>query len=285
MDVSAERFQSFKSEDEFNGLSVELLIEVGSYIVVAANLLPGETRRWSRDQAIVGGHLVRLYKLVNALLDQICQHRREITFIVARLAFECIVNLRFLLKFASQQTFDSYIAYSLRQEKRLHNRIHANIKNRKGLRLPVEDRMLASIARVMNASAVNVESLSSSLPKNWGDKNLYERSEAIGLGEAYLGTFGGPSSSVHGNWMDLLEFQLETHHHDGNFSPSFEWRNPRPQIGQTVALLSVEAVRDYFNYVAGGSFQLMEQKFEGLSGRIREAMRAHEEFLIQTGAD
>jgi len=86
---------AFTSEDDFNGLAVELLIEVGSFICIAGNLMPAKTRRGTVNQAVLGGHLVRLYKLINALLDQICQHRREITFIIARLAFECIVNIRF----------------------------------------------------------------------------------------------------------------------------------------------------------------------------------------------
>ena len=59
------------------------------------------------NQAVLGGQLVRLYKLISALLDQICQHRREITFIIARLAFECIVNIRFLIKFGDAATYDS----------------------------------------------------------------------------------------------------------------------------------------------------------------------------------
>src|SRR5437899_902734 len=120
-DVGHERLHSFESEEDFNGLSVELLIEVGSYICVAANLYPRTARRWHRNESVLGGHVVRLYKLISALLDQICQHRREITFIIARLAFECIVNLRYLVKFADDAgVCDSYVAYSLRQEKRLH---------------------------------------------------------------------------------------------------------------------------------------------------------------------
>lgn len=119
-DVSPERVQEFASEEYFNGVTVELLIEVGSYVCVAANLFPGTTRRWNRNQAILGGHLVRLYKLISALLDQICQHRREIAFIIARLTFECIVNLRYLIKFADDPAvFDSYIAYSFAAGKAL----------------------------------------------------------------------------------------------------------------------------------------------------------------------
>lgn len=278
-DVSSARIDSFTSEDEFNGLAVELLIEVGSFICVAGNLLPAKTRRWERDQAILGGHVVRLYKLISALLDQICQRRREITFIIARLAFECIVNIRYLIKFGDAATYDSYIQYSLRQEKRLHDRIRTEIEGRGGQILPVEERMLGSIDKAVTASGLRIEDLSSSRPKNWADKNLYQRAEAVGLGGTYIGTFGGPSSSVHGNWMDMLEFQLETHHGERNFSPSFEWHNPRPQIGQTVAFLAVEAAREYFAFVGEGPIEFIEEKFDDLSNRIREAARAHEAFL------
>src|SRR5712671_4075241 len=84
--------------------------------------------------------------LISALLDQICQHRREITFIIARLAFECIVNLRYLVKFADDAgVCDSYVAYSLRQEKRLHDRINNEIVKNGGARSPVQTRMLNSI--------------------------------------------------------------------------------------------------------------------------------------------
>jgi hypothetical protein len=282
-DVSPERLHAFASEEDFNGVTVELLIEVGSYVCVAANLLPGTTRRWNRNQAILGGHLVRLYKLILALLDQICQHRREITFIIARLAFECIVNLRYLIKFADDPAvFDSYIAYSLRQEKRLHDKIGNNISE--GEELPVHTRMLNSIAKAVKASGVRIEDLSPSRPKNWANKNLFERAQAIGLDNGYIGTFGGPSSSVHGNWGDLLEFQLDTNHEDGTFKPSFDWRNPRPQIATGVAFLAVEAARDYFNLIGDAPLAFLDEKFDALSDRIRQAAQAHESFLIGSRA-
>jgi hypothetical protein len=177
-DVSPARLETFTSEEDFNGLSVELLIEVGSYICVAGNLFPSANHFWNRNQAILGGHLVRLYKLISALLDQICQHRREITFIIARLAFECIVNLRYLIKFADDSTvFDSYVAYSLRQEKRLHDKIHEHINANGGEILPVQDRMVDSITKAVKASGLRLDALSVSRPKNWADKNIFERAK------------------------------------------------------------------------------------------------------------
>ena len=280
-DVSEARLKTFVTEDDFNGVAVELLIETGSYICVAANLLPKEAHRWNRDQAILGGHLVRLYKLLSALLDQICQRRQEIAFIIARIAFECIVNLRYLIKFANDpEIFDLYVAHSFRQEKRLHDKIQESIDARGGQIMPVENRMLNSIAKAMKASAIRIEDLSSSRPKNWADKTLADRADALGLRDAYLGAFGGASAAVHGSWMDLLEFQLDTNHAEANFAPSFQWRNPRPQIGQTVAFLATEAARDYFNFMGEGPIEFMDEKFDELSSRIRKAAQAHDFFLV-----
>ena len=162
-------------------------------------------------------------------------------------------------------TYNSYVRYSLRQERRLYDRITKEIEARHGETLPVEKRMFASISKAVKASGFSLEDLSPSYPRDWADKNLYERADAVGLAGTYIGTFGGPSSSVHGNWMDLLEFQLETHHDEGNFSPDFEWHNPRPQIGQTIALLAVEAVREYFAFVGEEPIEFMEESFTDLS--------------------
>lgn len=283
-DVSAERLEAFTCEDDFNGLTVELLIEVGCFICVAGNLMPAATGRWTRNQAVLGGHLVRLYKLISALLDQICQHRQEIIYVLARLAFECIVNLRYLIKFADDpKVFDSFVTYSLRQEKKLHDRIQNDIQLG-GKVLPVHTRMLNSIAKAVKASGARIEELSSSHPRNWANKNLFERAQAIGLDESYIGTFGGPSSSVHGNWGDLLTFQLQTNHSEGTFTPHFEWWNPRPQIATGVAFLAVAAARDYFNFMGEGPVEFMDERFDELSDRIRAAAKAHESFLIKSRA-
>lgn len=285
VDTSKQRLQNLSHEDDFNALSVELLIEVGSYICLAGNIMPSNTQGWSRDQAVLGGHLVRLYKLISALLDQVCQRRQEISFIIARVAFECIVNLRFLIKHSDNTTiFNSYVAYSLRQEKRLHERIHKNIAKRSGETLPVEARMLASIDRAVTASGMEIDKISTSKPKEWADKNLFQRAQDIGLADVYLGVYGGPSASVHGNWMDLLGMQLQHEKGSSDFAADYSWTYPRPQIADTTALLAIEAARDYFQLIGDGPLEIIDDKLDNLSDRIREAMEAHEAFLVRSGA-
>lgn len=117
VEIEQEKVRAFKSESKFTGLGVKLLIKVGSYVCVAASLLPPPPHRWNRHEAVIVGHLARLYKLISATLDQTCQHRRETTFIFGRLAFECIVNTLYLIENDDPEVTNSYVEYSMRHEK------------------------------------------------------------------------------------------------------------------------------------------------------------------------
>lgn len=275
VEVDPSAVHAFKSEHEYIGLSVELLIEAGSYVCVAGNIAPPAGKAWNRHEAVLVGHLVRLYKLISALLDQTCQHRRETSFIFARLAFECIVNLMFIIKNDRPEIVQSYVEHSLRHEKRLRDRIRANIAARGGEILPIEKRMLASIERSAKESGVNLDRIDP--PKNWAGKNLFEKAQDVGLDEAYLGAFAGPSHSVHGNWQDLLEYHLEAE--DGCFSSDFEWHPPRPQLLTAVAHLAVITLREFFSEIIGPAGNAVAEKLPDLHERIQRLVHLHEEFL------
>ncbi len=278
--VTPEILSKFESEEDFTGLAVDLLVEVGSHLCVAGSILPGDTKCWSRDQAIVGGNVVRLFKLISALLDQTCQRRRETSIIYSRLAFETIVNIRYLIANASPELFESYIRYSLKHERKLYDNVNENIQARGGEILPIEKRMLHSIERTAKASRVDIAEVSSSYPKNWGDKNLFERAETVGLAGAYRPAVGGGSHSVHGNWMDLLEYHLKGTEY--GFEPQFEWRRPRPQVLFMLALLTVETVQEYLVFIGGEEVGcIAEKELVDLSLRVTQSDQAHERFLSQ----
>lgn len=279
-EIDTETIRKFSTENEFTGLSVEILIEVGSYICVVGNIFPIETKSWSMNQAIVGGHLVRLYKFISAILDQTCQHRREISFVFMRLAFECIVNFRFLIKNASEDLFRSYRAYSLKHEYNLHKKIHNNISLRDGEVLEIEKRMLNSIESSFHTSKINMDDIQSSKLRNWGGKNIYEKARDIGLEEVYLAAFGGGSHSIHGNWQDMLEYHLEKQT-NGFFKPDFEWHPPRPQMLNAIALCSTAAITEYLNWISPEVAEDLHKSIEDLQDRILKLDMLHEKFLSE----
>jgi hypothetical protein len=279
VEIHEKQVQKFTSEKDFVGLSIDVLIEVGSFVCVAANLYPLDRKQWNRDEAILGGHLVRLYKLISAMLDQTTQFRRETTHIFARLAFECIINLRYLIKHASSELFNSYIDYSLKHEKKLRTKILENIKARGGTKLNIESRMLSSIDKSFKISGVSPDNMTHQEPKNWGNKNIYEKADDLGLTDAYLATFGGGSHSIHGNWQDLLEFHLITNHDDCTFRANIDWHPPRPQILNALSLHATQAIIDYVKWLDPKSSDNIVKALKELEDRILLLDKLHERFL------
>ncbi|KWE98987.1 hypothetical protein WL80_33680 [Burkholderia ubonensis] len=280
VEVTHELLSKFSDEQDYVGLSVDLMIECGSWMCVAASLLPADTRKWSRDQAILGGLIVRAYKLMSSLLDQTCQHRRETTFILGRLLFESLINVQYLVTKNSTELYQAFVIDSLRHEKKLMESIEDSIGKRNGLILPIEDRMLISIKRAFETSGVNPDEVTKQAAKPWKDVDLFQRSSAVGWGDGYLALFGGPSHNVHGSWQDLLEYHLR--HDEGGFSPEFAWHTPRPQVLFTLARVGLVALTTYLEHFAGGAAEGVIDAFDDLWKRIEVADRAHEAFLSGT---
>ncbi len=274
-ELNENSIENFSSEVDFLGVSVDLLIEAGSYVCIVGSLMPFETKAWNSNQAILGGHLVRLYKLISAMLDQTCKHRREISSILARIAFECIINLSFLLKNYSPDLLLSYKSYSLKHEKKLMDKIKENISKRNDEILPIEERLIKSIKRAFKASGFTPEDIMAKKLSNWGNNSLYDKAKDVGLEETYLAEFGGPSHNIHGNWQDLLEYQLEEKD-DDHFSPEFNWHNPRPQYLNVLALQTAEVLKQYIEWLGYEEIKDMVKTLNEFQERIRTFDSAHE---------
>lgn len=277
--IDENAINKFKYESEFMTLSVDLMVESGQYICFAACILPGDRKSWSLNEAILGGHIVRLYKLIIALLDQTCQKRRETSVVFGRMAFECVINLKFLLKNASDELFESYINHSLKHEKKLRDKINTNIQNRDGEILKIEERMLRSIDKSFEKSAVNPENFNFN-DRNWGGKNLYEKANDVGLEKEYMATIGAPSHSVHGSWQELIEYNLEKT--EIGFTPILDWRRPRPQLLNLVCYQAISVTADYLKYLNlldHSKTKEIAESLDDLLSRILTVTRLHEDFL------
>ena len=277
-DVSDEKLADFKNEADFVGLGIDLMIEVGSYVTIAASIL-GPDGTWDRGQAAVGGNVVRLYKLFSAMLDQTVQQRRETSFIIARLAFETVVNTQFLIQEHSNDLVDSYFNHSLHHERRLVDKITASIVARDGVILPIDERMLSSIERLCVMSGTSINELPEGRERNWGGKNLFEKAKAVGLDEAYLAMFSGASQNVHGAWGDIYAHHL-TCTDDGKFTPNLDWGRPRPQLLFSIAFLSIDVAIAFAGFIGGDNVaDLLDADIDDLRQRIEKADRAHEAYL------
>ncbi|MGY3079092.1 hypothetical protein ACVWZZ_005500 [Bradyrhizobium sp. LM6.10] len=269
---------AFTREWDFTVLASELLREVTSYVSVAACVL-GSAPVWTRDQAAVGGNMVRLSKLLSAFLDQIVEKKMETGTILSRLAFETIVNVRYLIANFSPELVNSLVRHSLKHERRLHDTIQANIRERGGDVLHIEQRMLNSIDRASRIAGVMLDSVDLKDRTPWGGKDLRQKAAAVGLEQPYLAVFGGMSHNVHGSWHDLYHFHLETDE-AGAFTPNLDWGRPRPQPLFALGHLALSAVAEYLIFIGGeATFDQLRQQLADLGVRIESVDQAHESYL------
>ena len=281
--VNVEEIRRFNNEDQFTALAVELLKEVAQITALLACTYrldnEGNPRKWKRNEAVVGGLMVRISKLQTAFLDQVCQNRMEIANIIERSLAEGIFNLIYLLKNSSNELFNGYIEYSLKTEKELLNRITDNINSR-GYELPIETRMIRSIERVFDISGYPVEQVREKGRTPWG-KSIFSRLKDIGMENMYLVFMGLESHSVHGNWQDIIDNHLE--YQDGEFSPKMSWCHSRPQPIFAASILSVEVNRLYLDKIIEESpdKERLQELNNDVLIRIRVADDLHEQFLNQ----
>lgn len=279
--VDVKEIKKFNSEEQFISLAVELFKEVSQITVILSCTCrlneKNNPRKWTRNEAILGGLMVRISKLQRGLLDQICQKRLEIALILFRCLAESLINLRYLLKKNSEEIYSNYIEYSLREEKRLLNKINQNI-NKRGYELHIEGRMKYSINRAFQTSSFSPTQVDETKWKPWGEK-IYERAKSIEMEDEYFALFSLPSHSVHGNWQDLITYHLENE--NGEFSPKAQWGHPRPQPVFAAALLSAETNRLYLDEIISNCSdkEQIDKLLDDIIIRIQVADELHEQFL------
>lgn len=276
--VDPKKLSSFSTESEFTALGVDLLGEVASYVCIASCIMGAEST-WGKEQAVVGGNTVRLFKLLSLFLEQTCEKKRELTDIIARLIFETAVTVRYLVANFSEALIESYIRHSLRHERKLFDLINRNVEDRNGVAIPIEDRMLKSLARASRQSGIELASVNLKDKGPWGGKNLFEKAGAVGWEQAYLAVFSGMSHNVHGSWQDLLSHHLESCP-DDRFTPELEWTTPRPQALFALGLIGLEVVIDVAGFLGGDEADAnLRPLLDDLEDRIFQVNSAHESYL------
>jgi hypothetical protein len=139
--------------------------------------------------------------------------------------------------------------------------------------------MIKSVERAAQISGVTLESVNLKDKSPWGDKDLRQKANAVGLEEAYLAVFGGMSHNVHGSWHDLYQFHLDTDE-NGAFTPKLSWGLPRPQPLFALGHLALQAVSDFIEFIGDEvAINRLREKLHDLSDRIGAVDSAHETYL------
>lgn len=130
----------------------------------------------------------------------------ETTAIIDRCIFESSINILWLCNGESDDKFTRFLAGGLKTELELKAKIDSNIADRGGEPLPIEKRMLASIANHIATAGLTEDEVASAN----GLPDLASRIENLGY-DRILYTVGQRIGShhVHGTWSSLLIHYLE----------------------------------------------------------------------------
>tara|TARA_R110000737_G_scaffold103482_1_gene136739 strand:- start:49 stop:924 length:876 start_codon:yes stop_codon:yes gene_type:complete len=220
--------EEYKTEDEFMFALVELyklmIEQLYSFCNHKYQDQNGEFNTMSRMDSVIAGNVARLIKLSTSFLQNICEGKSEICFILDRCIAETCINLKLILLNPEEKSKQDYIKYSLKTEKKLHDTITKNIESRDGIELPIEKRMKESIESSFNSSGLELKDVN----KNFKWKNVYERTKAIGEEFYYKTHYGISSHSIHGNWQEIMFNHLNEN--ENGFQINLSWKKPRPQL-------------------------------------------------------
>ncbi len=145
-----------KNENIHGKASFELLKEAGIICTQVSAIIPDN--EYTRDEAIVYALLVKIAKLLKAIIAMTAHLEGDRLLVLFRELIEAMAILNYLLEDSDGSRFDKYILNSLIVEREFARKIAVNQKTNKD-REKIETSMLRSIERTAKHAGVD-ESLS-----------------------------------------------------------------------------------------------------------------------------
>jgi hypothetical protein len=277
-DAEIERFDS---EDKFMDAYVELLKQTIELIYRVVGLRycdpEGVPKKIDKEEAVVGGNLIRLIKLNTSFLQNICEGKLEICYIINRCIAETAINTKFLLIEGEERVKRNYIKNSLITEKELWETIITNVKDKSGDVLPIEERMQRSIQNSFDKSDFDLGEVKRS--SKW--KSIKDRANLV-AGEMFYSVFYGISShSIHGNWQDILLNNLKKI--EDGFELNLQWNRPRPQIIDGAIILNLDIVKIFCERELQNdtTASLIIEKCKTLNDYHADLTQNHEKWMLK----
>lgn len=275
--VDPEVIRAFTKNFEHGQVAFDLFREATFYCVALGSIMRKSEEEWTLREAVLGGHFVRLAKLMRGFLRQTKDIEAELAWITSRLITECVINVMYLLQHSSNDVLTSYLHQSLHHDRELLLTIKGNIATN-GSTLPIEERMLESIVRTFANVGIAPEDLPSKRVQNWGGLTLRQKAESLGMLPVYQVGIGASSRNVHGSWYDLTQHHL-TVIAPGRFKPRFDEVHVRPQLLFSMALVAVIAFQNYLEHLGSPDIAGPLERVRELEARIRLADMLHEEYI------
>lgn len=276
---SGKEIEAFDDEHSFMDAYVELLKQTIELLFLVVGYkycdTDGNPKLITKDEAILGGNLTRLIKLNTSFLQNVCERKLEICYILNRCIAETYVNSKYILVEGEEKVKRNYIKNSLITEKELWQTILSNVKERSDETLAIEKRMQISIQNSFDKSDFDIDDVNRS--SKW--KSIKTRADAVADEMFYSVFYGIASHAIHGNWQDILYNNLKKL--DTGFKIDLEWQRPRPQIMDGAITLNLDIVKILTDKELGDNehCEILKEKCETLLNYYYIVTEHHENWM------
>jgi len=274
--VDLSDLQGADSEEPFIHASFDLLRDAAGLMTAIAGLRRDNQPEsgLERNQAILVGHMVKLVKLARALVRQLSDgHDGDLQLPIFREALESIATVHYLLDDdGSGKRFDAYVNDSMIAEREFKKDVDDQIA-RRGMMLPIEKRILSSIASSFEAAGVRENSLPSRKVNGWPSAEKRVRD----LGPTAYSAYRMGSNAVHGAFSDIEKNHL-VRKGDG-FELILEPVKFRPQPLLAISLLMNDVMLSYLSVWVPEAQESFTKRLMNLRTKLNNVDTWHENYL------
>ncbi|MGD0591633.1 MAG: DUF5677 domain-containing protein [Bacteroidota bacterium] len=259
---------------------MDLGITIGNYLrkltIISLNTMTEDEASRNEDtfelhEAVIVGHLVRIYKLFDQLVYFVSENKGEISQIFSRLMFETFATMKYLI-IKGNSSIDNYIKVSFKSTINQYVYIK-EVESKKEL-VDIERRIIQKIENRIKKVGLDITDLTSN--KNWKLDGLsfkgiidylknHDSSPSL-WGLSYDFMYGNSSTFIHGLWYDIELNHLM--YSNGRYSPKLSYDAVDPRYILSDCFIPVMACIDYLKWRKSDPNNILIRVFEKIGGLL-----------------
>ena len=222
--------------------------------------------------------MVRVTKLYDGFCIHVAKRQLELSEIFIRLINETIVRLFYLLNCGNQKrAIRSFILTSYKSERQSIK----DLKNKQSQRrlIPIEKRMLRSMTKNLREDGITQKELLAN--QNWkvDGKDIASMFRHLGIEWKYSYSFGGNSSTIHGNWIDMKTRHLTKN--DTYYHPKLTFSDPDPRIAAPITIEVLDASLKYIKWNKSDPDNFVKELIQDFIKYVYSIDEYHEKHFMQ----
>ncbi len=265
------------SKNEFSDFGLELGNRARLLMIAAASTCHPNTNGHSKDEAIIVGLHVRLYKLYDCLCLHFSLDHEEICNLFFRLIEETLLKMRYLIR-NGKDSVRNYVLVSYKPVRELYDFIIDQGNDRP--LWPVEERLLWKLNGQLANDGITIEELRS--VRNWkldGKDSKALWNDVYGNDGRYHMVFGIGSHAIHGDWKDINCYHLEKT--NDYYLPKIDYDKVDLRVLAPITIRCLEGTLDFLIWNETDPDKYLENLILQLRELAVRIDSSHEDYITQ----